>query len=75
MIIFCYTAVKLPDSIDYLLATSVLGDVLHAYTALQYMARLNIGDVVLILDGVASWARVTIQLALIWGAKVSDGVI
>ena len=68
---FCL-AVKLPEDIEFISAASVLGDGLYVYTALQYMAKLSVGDVVLILNSAVSWARLAIQLALLWGAKVSS---
>lgn len=48
----------------------MLGDALHVYTALQHMGKLNVGDTILILDGAITWARLAMQLAFLWGAKV-----
>lgn len=52
-------------------AAAGIGDAVRAYTALHYQARLCGGDTILIMDGASAFGIIAIQLAQLWGAKVS----
>lgn len=65
-------SVKKPDRLSYEEAVAGIGDCLKAYTAMYYQAHVCGGDTVLVIDGATSFGNVAIQLASLWGAKVSQ---
>lgn len=65
-----YDVVRKPDRLSYAEAAVGVGDLVRAYTALHYQARVCGGDTVLIMDGATPFGYVALQLASHWGAKV-----
>jgi len=63
-------AVRKPEKVDHIDAAGCVGDVVKAYTALHYQARVCGGETLLIFNGASSSGVMAIQLAHIWGAKV-----
>ena len=61
--------------LSYTDAAGGIGDCIRAYTALHYQARICAGDTVLIIDGASSFGTAAIQIARLWGAKVTDSII
>jgi len=62
--------VKLPDDVEYTAACACLGDGIKAYTALHYLAHVDSGESILVLDAAHGANYLTVQLALSWGNKV-----
>jgi len=65
-----YDVVRKPEKVDHIDAAGCVGDVVKAYTALHYQARVCGGETLLIFNGASSSGVMAIQLAHIWGAKV-----
>lgn len=65
-----YDVARKPEKVDHIDAAGCIGDVIRAYTALHYQARVCGGETVLIFNGASSCGVMAIQLAHIWGAKV-----
>lgn len=65
-----YDVARKPEKVDHIDAAGCIGDVVKAYTALQYQARVCGGETVLIFNGASAFGVMAIQLAHIWGAKV-----
>lgn len=59
-----------PNCVSFVDAAGCIGDCVRAYVALHYLARLNSGDTVLVLNGATPFGSTCIQLAHHWGAKV-----
>lgn len=65
-----YDLARKPEKVDHIDAAGCIGDVVKAYTALHYQARVCSGETVLILNGASASGVMAIQLAHIWGVKV-----
>lgn len=65
-----FDVVRKPEKIDHIDAAGCIGDVVRAYTALHYQARVCGGETVLIFNGASASGVMAIQLAHIWGVKV-----
>lgn len=65
-----YDVARKPEKVDHIDAAGCIGDVVKAYTALHYQARVCGGETVLIFNGASAFGVMAIQLAHIWGAKV-----
>lgn len=65
-----YDVARKPEKVDHIDAAGCIGDVVKAYTALHYQARVCGGETILIFNGASSSGIMAIQLAHIWGAKV-----
>ncbi|XP_058952124.2 quinone oxidoreductase-like protein 1 [Pocillopora verrucosa] len=65
-----YDVAQKPEKVDHIDAAGCIGDVVRAYTALYYQARVCGGETILIFNGASASGVMAIQLAHIWGAKV-----
>lgn len=57
ILLVLYFSVRKPEKIDHIDAAGCIGDVVRAYTALHYQARVCGGETVLIFNGasVSKW--------------------
>lgn len=67
-----FDAVQKPSRVTHEVAAAVVGDAVRAYTALHYHTHVCAGDTVLIMDGATPQGSIAVQLAQMWGAKVSS---
>ncbi|XP_060715897.1 quinone oxidoreductase-like protein 1 isoform X2 [Tachysurus vachellii] len=65
-----YNLVQKPEKVSWFEAAGALKDGLKAYTALHTLARMAVGQTLLLLDGASSFGVLTIQLAHYHGVKV-----
>lgn len=65
-----YDVARKPEKVDHIDVAGCIGDVVKAYTALYYQARVCGGETILIFNGASASGVMAIQLAHIWGAKV-----
>ncbi|KAK3511195.1 hypothetical protein QTP70_032233 [Hemibagrus guttatus] len=65
-----YNLVQKPEKVSWFEAAGAIKDGLRAYTALHTLARVAVGQTLLVLDGASSVGVLTIQLAHYHGVKV-----
>ncbi|XP_059410563.1 quinone oxidoreductase-like protein 1 [Carassius carassius] len=65
-----YNLVQKPEKVSWFEAAAVIKDGLRAYTALHTLARMAVGQTVLVLDGAGPFGVLAIQLAHYHGVKV-----
>ncbi|KAB5523460.1 hypothetical protein PHYPO_G00152810 [Pangasianodon hypophthalmus] len=65
-----YNLVQKPEKVSWFEAAGAIKDGLRAYTALHTLARMAVGQTLLVLDGASPFGVLAIQLAHYHGVKV-----